>query len=255
MKKLKHTTTKYLLLILFILQAAACQNSEELALKGMEALNEGKKVTALRFFEEALRKDKKQPLSLFGKGKILLDSPYTYRLGQQMIHESLDSLEPPYKETAYLALADSYSRSNQYQRAIEVLKKAEEKKMKSQLICSRQVYYKMQMRQFKSAQKKVDSCLEKFPGNTRLQLLAGVLEAKRRRYAAAIMILEKAHQGAPDNKEVIKKLAIIHYLKREIPKSVNYLKLLKSKQVAPEQKEKINSWIKQANQKRWEVSI
>lgn len=254
---MNHTKTKSILLtILLATQAISCSNAKQLALQGIEAYNEGKKITALRYFEEALKKDPKNPYALYGKGKLMLDSIITVDIGKRMLQKSIQGLPDKYKTDAYYSLAKSFAMSNQYNEALKTLSKLEEQKLMNQESALNMVAYNIQLRKFSKSRQLVEKYIEQFPDSTKLLIMASVIEAKYYgNFSKAIEHLESAATLDPGDPEVVKKSAIIYYKSGNTAKTIENLEKLKTFQTGENEIQKIDTWIELVHKRKWEISI
>ena len=95
-------------IILCISSTVACNFSHKLAQEGIKHLEKGEEITALTFFEKSLKQEPKQPLALYGKGKLLAQSIITSHVAQDMLKMSLNTLskqDQKYAEDIYIILA------------------------------------------------------------------------------------------------------------------------------------------------------
>ncbi len=242
--------------LLLCFQLAHCSNAKQLALQGLEAYDEGKKITALRYFEEALKKDAGNPYALYGKGRLMLDSTITIDIGKRMLRDSIDGLPPQYQTKAYLALAQSYAMTNQYEEALKILDEAEDNNLMSAELAIENIRYNILLRNFTLSRNRIVKYIERFPDSVPLMILAAVNEVKYAKgYTRAIDYLKSASKVEPGNPEVVKKTAIVYYEWRKYDQAIEWLEKLKTLQAGAEEKAKIDTWIEEVRTREWNIKI
>lgn len=242
----------YLASFIFIVN---CQSSNSLAKEGLKYLEQGKKITALKFFEDALNANKKNPIALYGKGKIMTESNLTMGLGQKLIESAIPRLEAPYKIDAVISLGKSYAATNLYNRAIKVLNTSISEGSQSPEIYMDLSFYYLQTLETNQARNSLLKGLAVFPKSVPLYLSLASLDAKyyNNNYAS-IQSLEKALQIENNNPDILKKIAISYYKLGNIPKTVEFLNLLKNAQRNNDEKLNTEKWITQAQSARWQIN-
>jgi len=257
----KHTTfqiplfPKYAFVLLAIIALADCHNSNSLAIQGLKFLDQGKKITALKYFEEALDANKKNPLALYGKGKIMIESSLTMSLGQKLIESSLPKLDKKYKTDAVLSLGKSYAATNLYGRAIKVLEESLAEGNQDVDLYLDLSFYHLQNLEKNPARNILVKGLAANPKSMRLYLAQANLDQKyfHDNYGA-IQTLEKAFQMDKTSKEAAKSLAVLYYKIGNPPKAVDYLKILKDLQTDNAEKLNTEKWILQAQSRQWQIN-
>jgi len=247
----------YLLFIFFFfIGGMNCKNSDKLAIQGLDFLQEGKKISALRYFDEALDINPNNPYALYGKGKILLESTITFSLGQSMIERSLDHLNPKYKVDAYRSLASSYAFSNLYKKAINTLKQANEKGFQSIEIISDIVQYYISVKDYQTARTILNENLSKYSKENKIYIDLALLEANQfQNLEKAKSILEKSAEINVPTPELYKKLAIICYRLKLRNEAIDYLKKMQVMQNDADLIKQIDEWIGLIEKKSWQITL
>lgn len=253
MKKKIRGTALLLLLLLFNWQ---CRNANSIAKEGFKNLEQGKKITALRFFEEALDVNKNNPLALYGKGKILIESNLTFNLGQKLIETALPKLDSEYKTDAVMTLAKSYARTNLYDKAIKYLEESIKNGVHVPDMFIDLSFYYMQTLEKTKGRNILLKGLETYPKSISIYIALAQTDLKYyNNYTSAIQTLEKALAVDSTNQEVCKKIAILYYRIRKADKTMEYLKRLRDLQTDESQKAKVDAIILEAKSGKWQPSL
>jgi tetratricopeptide (TPR) repeat protein len=242
-------------LILFIVFSSGCHNANSLARQGLKNLEQGKKITALKYFEEALDANKKNPLALYGKGKIMIESSLTVSLGQKLIENSLPRLDKEYKTDAILSLGKSYAATNLYNKAIQILEASLSEGSQAPEIYMDLSFYYLQTLEKSQAKNILLKGIQVNPKSDRLYVSLSNLDLKHfHDIYAAIQSLEKACQIDKTNQETVKSIAILYYKTGNRIKSVEYLKILKDLQNDNNDKLNTEKTIIQAQSGQWQIN-
>jgi len=235
---------------------SGCRNANSLAREGFKYLEQGKKITALKYFEEALDANKKKPLALYGKGKIMTESALTMNLGQKLIESALPKLEKEYKPDAVKSLAKSYAMENLYSKAIKVLENALTDGIHDPGIYLDLSFYTGQILERSKARNILRKGIEMNPDASSLYLALSDIDIKQSRdFALALKSLEKARQLDPENMEILQKTAFVYYNLGNLDKSIEMLNLLKSIQTNSTEKLMIDKWITQVKSRKWQINL
>jgi lipopolysaccharide biosynthesis regulator YciM len=232
-----------------------CHNSNSLARQGLKNLEQGKKITALKFFEEALDANKKNPLALYGKGKIMTESTLTMSLGQKLIESALPKLDSEYKTDAILSLGKSYAATNLYSRAIKVMENSLAEGTHDPEIYIDLSFYNLQILEKNQARNVLLKGLQANPKSVRLYITLSNLDLKyfHDNYSA-LQSLEKAWQIEKNNQDVVKSIAVLYYKTGDVVKTVEFLKILKDLQTDNADKLNTEKWILQAQSRQWQIN-
>jgi tetratricopeptide (TPR) repeat protein len=244
---------KNIAVIFFLLSLLNCRNSNFYAKEGIKNLHDGKKITALKFFEEALDSNKKNPLALYGKGKIMLESSLTMTLGQKLVENSLEKLDAEYLSDAYISLAKSFAMTNLYDKAIEILEKGLEKNSSSPDIYRDLAFYYSQTLNYNKAKSVLSKGVEMFPEDADLSLELSNLYIKQfGNWNLGIEIIENSKKKNNNNRELLVKLASLYYRIGNKKLAIENLILLRNLQANENEKKQIDEWIQQAQAGKWQ---
>ncbi|MDH4200263.1 MAG: tetratricopeptide repeat protein [Spirochaetia bacterium] len=241
--------------ILGIFLIFSCNNANSLAKEGLKNLDQGKKITALKYFEEALDSNKKNPIALYGKGKIMTESTLTLSLGQKLLENSIPKLGDEYKVDAILTLARSYARTNLYDKAIKLLEESTSAEPAFPDLYIDLSFYYIQTLEKTKARNILAKGLEANPKAVSLYLELANVDIKHfGNHTSALSSLEKAYKLENENQEIINKMALENYILGNIKGTVEYLEKLKSLQSDSAEKSKIDEWIAQAKAGKWQAN-
>ena len=233
----------------------SCHNANSLAKQGLKNLEQGKKITALKFFEQALDANKKNPIALYGKGKIMMESNLTISLGQRMVESALPNLDKKYKTDAILSLGRSYAATNVYDQAIKVLAGSIETGNHAPEIYIDLSFYYLQILEKNQARNILVKGLSANPKSTALLSAMANLDIKYfHNYYAAIKSLENAIQIDKTDITNVRKIAELFYKTGRTDKSVEYLKILKDMQTDNNEKLNTEKIILQAQTGQWQIA-
>ena len=247
--------TSPLLYLVICFAFIKCNNANSLAKEGLKHLDQGKKITALKYFEEALDSNKKNPIALYGKGKIMTESSLTMNLGQKLLENSIPKLDPEYKSDAILTLARSYARTNLYDRAIKLIEENISAPSASPDLYIDLSFYYIQTLEKNKGRNILEKGLEANPKSMSLYLALANVDLKYfNNSTSALATLEKAYNIEHDNQDVIRKIARISYNLGNTGKTVEYLERLKVLQSDSSEKAKIDSWIAEAKAGKWQIN-
>ncbi|MDH4261423.1 MAG: hypothetical protein OEV78_00090 [Spirochaetia bacterium] len=245
------------LLFTILLSAALfnCQNANKLAKLGLKNLEQGKKITALKYFEEALDSNKKNPLALYGKGKIMIESSLTLNLGQKLIESSLPKLDKEYVTDAILSLGKSYASTNLYNKAMQILEKAISEGNHAPEIYMDLSFYYIQTLEKNQARNILLKGIQANPKSDRLYITLSSMDLKYfNDHYSAISSLEKAYQIDKTNQDTVKSIAVLYYKVGNAAKAVEYLKILKDLQIDNNEKLNTEKIILQAQSGQWKIN-
>lgn len=246
---------KLVIVVFYALFLFHCHNANSLAREGLKNLEQGKKITALKFFEEALDANKKNPLALYGKGKIMTESPLTMSLGQKMIESALPKLEPGYKADAVISLGKSYAVSNLYNKAIKILASAIAEGMHEPEIYLDLSFYYGQLLEHAKARSILLSGIQNNPKSAKLLVALANFDLKYQKdIQGAIRSMEKAQQMQPEDKDILKNVAWLYYRSGNNLKAIENLNTLKALQTDNGEKLTTEKWINQIQTGKWQIN-
>ena len=250
------TKTKSIIALIFIATSFIfCNSAQKDAKIGLNFLEENKRFTAYRFFEKALEENKKEPLALYGKGKIFLLSTETMTMGRELIKESLSKLPDKYFEDAVGSLVNSYSLTKEYKESIKLLQGQIDDDRESASVYRNLIANYIILRKNELARRSLKKALEIYPSSTQIMGIAGIYEKRvRKSNKGALKYFKAVFTTEANNKNNLLHLAIIHNNMRDFKEATDTLIKLKTLSTPLEQVE-IETWIKLITKKRWKKKI
>jgi len=246
--KIKITTI--LMVSVFLLN---CNSANKLATAGIQSLQEGKKLEALKLFEMALEKNDSNPLALYGSGKILIESTITLDIGQQRLAESIENLSvKEYRLDAAATLANSYARVNSYDKAIEVLEDSVSKKIYSEKLFEELAFYHLQVMNPKKAIETLEKGSFLYPDKTIFYIrIAQIMANNQRNPYQALTKITEGIEAIPDNTLLYKSRSIIYYSLKKYDLAINDIEKIKSLDPNGEKSTIYGEWIAAIKARKW----
>ena len=252
---------RYLLPFLFIVPFTGCKNADYYAHEGLKHLQQGHKITALRNFETAYEKDKDNPLALYGKGIILIDSGITIDMGLESLEKAIPGLSDiEYKADAYLKLARGYKGLKKDTKAIHKLEEAIKNKVDDAriyhvlagLYLNLPVKKEDKKKNFERALTLYQEGVKRFPEDAALNREYGIhLLTDLKLEIEALQFLEKSNVASANNPVTLKAIMKASYLLKDIKKAQEALKNLLSVIKSEKEKEELIEIQKKIEKRSW----
>ena len=119
--------TPYLFVpFLFLFVFAFCENPNKYSERGLELLEEKRDLSALILFDKALEIESNNPLSLYGKGTIMIKNSITTDIGYRMLEQSFPNLTGRKRGEVGILLAKYYYSKKDFNKALEYVANAKE---------------------------------------------------------------------------------------------------------------------------------
>lgn len=261
MQRLSHQNLNKSILycLIFCLSAVviSCNTASKQAEEGIRQLNAGNPLTALTYFEKALRSDPDCIPAIYGKARIMVGHPTTRSIGIEMMENILPKLsQADQRQSAYTVLAGAYADNSNFIKAAELLETALKNGLKSSMLFSNLAQYKMESGNLLDAKRYFEQGLEIYKDDEDLHYNFGLfLGSKYRDLKGAQAQLEKARDKNPERLDTLFNLVKIHYLQRNFPQALEILNRLLKETMPDERRNKLNDLIKQIQSRTWKVTI
>lgn len=151
----------------------ACGRSRALAEEGLKSSAEGKQISALEFFDRALKSNAKEPLALYGKGMLLTEEKITEDIAISMLSQAIGEpgLKEKFSALARLKLAEIYAGRGDKDEALAQLDKLSgNSKLVGGAGVQRIAATYLKLKDTKHAQESLTAHLEAEPGDEATQL-------------------------------------------------------------------------------------
>lgn len=215
---------------LFSLVLLSCHLDDNYFQNGKQKFDAQQNISALMWFTKALQENPQHPLAHFYIAKILEKNKISEIVARNHYLQALDFLQDPklYQEALHQSIQLSYE-NNQSEKAKELVDFSFEKEQTKNQIPSSFLYLMgaksaLSLNDKQMAREYAENGVEQFPQDVSLQLLLGdIVNQEYKQYYLGLKHYQKAEKLAPNNLEVVLRLAFGYNLIGNYAKAHYYL--------------------------------
>ena len=243
-----NTSTLLFIAVVFLF-SIGCNQANQMAEEGILQLEQGKSVTALTLFEEALEIDSENSIALYGKGQILIQQEVTRHMGKSMLKKAVLRLSDRKQQKSAAFLLAQFSETKD---GIEILYNMIKRKFNDPDVYLQLAAYQTKLKEKKKALATYLEAIDLYPQQARLKVkLAYFYAANMRNYRKAFEYYKQASDTQEDDIDCLIGFAKTSYLIGKTSESMTIIQKILGQKITKQKANELEIIKKEIKQHRW----
>ncbi len=237
----------------FLVFLIGCNQADKMAKEGIFYLEQGKDVTALALFEDALEIDSENSIALYGKGQILIQQEVTRHIGKSMLKKAVLHLSDQKQEKNATLLIAKFSDTKD---RIQILRRMIKRKMDDPDVYLQLANAHSKLQKKKEALTIYMEAIRKYPKDAYLKAeLAHFYARSMRNYHKAFEYYKQSSEEQEDNIDCLIGLAKTSYLIGKKSQSIQIIQRILGKEITEDKANELREIKKDIARYRWDPTF